>query len=132
VSERPSPHDIDSSVTWRAALLGRCARCGEGRLFRGPASLALAPGCDRCGLDYAFADSGDGPAVFAILILGVVLLGAALVAEFRYGLPVWGHVVLWSLVTPILALGLLRVLKGGLIALQFRHGAEEQRFDNRG
>ena len=37
----------------------RCPRCGQGRLFAG--FLTLAPACDRCGLDYSFVDSGDGP-----------------------------------------------------------------------
>ena len=43
-------------------LAGRCPRCGDGKLFSG--FLTVAPRCDVCGLDYAFADSGDGPAVF--------------------------------------------------------------------
>ncbi len=59
-----------------AGLKGRCPRCGQGALFR--SGLALREKCDRCGLSYAFADSGDGPAVFAILILGFLVLGAAL------------------------------------------------------
>ena len=48
-----------------------------------PAGLVLRETCDRCGLDYAFADSGDGPAVFAIFILGFLVLGGALLAEFK-------------------------------------------------
>ena len=44
---------------------GRCPRCGNGHLF--PASSTLAPRCDVCGLDFAFADAGDGPAVFVTL-----------------------------------------------------------------
>jgi uncharacterized protein (DUF983 family) len=35
--------------------------------------------------------------------------------------------VLWGLVTPILALGLLRLLKSTLIVLQWKHKAEEGR-----
>ena len=66
-------------------LSGRCPRCGKGRLFRG--FLTLAPRCERCGLDYSFADSGDGPAVFVILIAGFVVVGAALVVEMLYEPP---------------------------------------------
>ena len=72
----------------------RCPRCGEGALFR--RGLTLRENCDRCGLSYAFADSGDGPAVFAILILGFLVLGGALLVEFRLDPPVWVHVVLWG------------------------------------
>jgi len=89
--------------------------------------LSLQSSCPTCGLDYRFADSGDGPAVFAIFILGFLGLGGALIVEFRFEPPLWVHVVLWGVLLPVLALGLLRVLKATLIALQFRHKAEEGR-----
>ena len=106
-----------------------CPRCGRGRLFAGPLSLTLAPRCARCDLDYAFADSGDGPAVFGIFILGFLVLGAALLVEFKLGPPVWVHMLLWGPVTFALAFLLLRLLKATLIALQFRHAAGEGRLD---
>jgi uncharacterized protein (DUF983 family) len=108
-----------------AGLRGRCPRCGGGALFRN--GLVLRQRCESCGLDYAFADSGDGPAVFAIFILGFLILGGALLLEFRVGPPVWVHVVLWGIATPLLAFFLLRVLKATLIALQYKHKAEEGR-----
>ncbi len=101
-----------------AGLKARCPRCGEGALFR--SGLILREKCERCGLDYAFADSGDGPAVFAIFILGFLVLAGALIVEFRIGPPVWVHVALWGVLTPLLAFGLLRVLKASLIALQYK------------
>jgi uncharacterized protein (DUF983 family) len=119
-AEPPSISALASG--WR----GRCPRCGQGRLFaRG---LGLRNACDRCGLNYAFADSGDGPAVFAIFILGFLILGGALVVEFKFAPPVWLHIVLWALITPLLAYGLLRILKATLIALQYKHKAEQGRF----
>ena len=108
-----------------AGAQARCPRCGKGRLFRN--GLMLRPSCEGCGLDYAFIDTGDGPAVFAILILGFVVLGGALFVEFRYEPPVWVHVVLWGILTPTLAFLLLRYLKATLSALQFYHKAEEGR-----
>ena len=113
---------------FEAALKGRCPRCGQGPLFAGPLTLALSPRCSRCDLDYGFIDSGDGPAVFAILLLGVLVLGAALLVEFKLGPPAWVHVVLWGPVTFALAFGLLRLLKATLVGLQFRHKAGEGRF----
>jgi len=89
--------------------------------------LELREGCDKCGMSYCFIDTGDGPAVFAIFILGFVVLGLALYVEFTYEPPAWVHVVLWGAFTPLIALILLRVLKAGLIALQFKHKAEEGR-----
>ena len=84
-----------------AGLKGRCPRCGEGALFR--RGLVLRETCERCGLSYAFADSGDGPAVFAIFILGFLILGGALLVEFRLNPPVWVHFALWGIATPLLA-----------------------------
>jgi uncharacterized protein (DUF983 family) len=109
-----------------AGLRGRCPRCGLGALFR--RGLVLREKCEDCGLSYAFADSGDGPAVFAIFILGVLILGGALLVEFKLGPPVWVHVLLWGILTPLLAFFLLRILKATLIALQFKHKAEQGRF----
>lgn len=106
-----------------AGAMARCPRCGQGPLFR--SGLVLRESCPRCGLDYRFADSGDGPAVFAIFILGCLVLGAALLVEFRLQPPVWVHVVLWGVLTPLLAFFLLRSLKGLLIALQYKHAAGE-------
>jgi uncharacterized protein (DUF983 family) len=89
--------------------------------------LELRDKCENCGLSYRFIDTGDGPAVFAIFILGFVVLGMALYVEFTYEPPVWVHIVLWGALTPLIALVLLRFLKGTLIALQYKHKAEEGR-----
>ena len=110
-----------------AGLIGRCPRCGKGPLLE--RGLAVRQRCPACGLSYAFADSGDGPAVFVILILGALTLGGALILEFRYEPPVWVHVVVWGLFIPLVAVGMLRILKGVLINLQYAHKAEEGRFD---
>lgn len=123
-----STHKLVAS-TFEAAVKGRCPRCGQGPLFGGPLTLSLLPRCDHCNLDYAFIDTGDGPAVFAILILGFLVLGGALLVEFNVGPPLWVHVLLWGPITLVLAFGLLRLLKSTLIALQFRHKAGEGRLD---
>jgi len=109
-------------------LRGRCPRCGEGRLFNG--YLSVPPRCAACGLDFSFADSADGPAVFAILIVGAIVAGAALLTEIAYSPPLWLHFVLWIPLVLVLSLGLMRPLKGVLIALQYHHRAEEGRLSD--
>lgn len=109
----------------QAGLGGRCPRCGEGRLFR--AVLNLREACDRCGLDYRFIDTGDGPAVFGIFILGFLGLGGALIATLGYDVPQWIALPAVIVILPVVALGLLRFLKGALIGLQFKYKAEEGR-----
>src|SRR5260221_14640127 len=71
----------------------RCPRCGRGRLFTG--FLTLAPACESCGLDYGFADAGDGPAGFVILIAGFLVVGAAVIVEAGWRPPYWVHAPLW-------------------------------------
>jgi uncharacterized protein (DUF983 family) len=110
----------------KAGLLCRCPRCGEGPLFVNV--LNMRERCSSCGLDYKFVDTGDGPAVFAIFILGFLCMGGALIAEFKFGVPWWAHVLLLGILTPLIAVFLLRFLKATLIALQFKHKAEEGRF----
>lgn len=106
-------------------LGARCPRCGEGRLF---ASL-LKPvrHCTVCGLDMSFAEEGDGPAVFAILILGFVVAGLALAFEKVAQPPLWLHIVIWLPVIFALSIWALRAIKGIMIATQYRTGAAEGR-----
>jgi uncharacterized protein (DUF983 family) len=103
----------------RAALGCRCPRCGKGRLFAG--LLSVRATCETCGLDLSAQDAGDGPAVFVILFLGLIVVGLAAVVEIRFAPPIWVHLLLW---TPLIVGGailMLRPLKAGLIALQYRH-----------
>ena len=107
------------------ALKGCCPRCGNGSLFAG--FLALRPHCESCGLDLAFADSGDGPAFFVMSIVGIVVVALALWAEFAYEPPLWLHMVVWSGLSIVLSLALVRPAKGLMVALQYHHKAEEGR-----
>ncbi len=110
-----------------AGFLGRCPNCGEGPLFEG--FLKVSPTCEACGFDLAKADSGDGPAVFVILIAGFIVAFAALITEFAVHPPVWVHMLLWLPATLIICLALLRPTKGLLLAAQFKNKASEARND---
>lgn len=112
---------------YAAGLKCRCPRCGEGKLFDG--FIDLNKRCGRCGLDYGFADAGDGPAVFVILIAGFLVVGLAVVVEFVWRPPYWVHAMLWIPLVLIVTLGLLRPLKALLIALQYHHKAAEGRIE---
>lgn len=113
----------------RAGLGGRCPRCGEGKLFDG--FLAVGKQCNNCRLDYAFADSGDGPVVFVILIIGFIVVGLALWMEVTHNPPLWFHFLLWIPLTLVLALSALRMIKGLLIVLQYRNKAAQGLRDER-
>jgi uncharacterized protein (DUF983 family) len=106
-------------------LRGRCPQCGEGALFSG--FLTMRPRCESCGLDYGFADAGDGPAIFVILLGGFVVVFAALIVEILYRPPFWLHAALWLPLILLVTLLPLRLIKGLLIDLQYHHKAQEGR-----
>ena len=102
-----------------AGFYGRCPRCGVGRLFHG--YLDVAERCEHCGLDLRAHDSGDGPAVIIIFVLGFLVVPLALLLEASIEPPYWVHLVLWPPVILGLALGRLRPIKGFFVAQQYRH-----------
>lgn len=91
--------------------------------------LTVAERCGVCSLDYSFADAGDGPAVFVILIIGFIVVGLALWLDVSYSAPLWLHFILWPPLIVVLSLAALRLIKGLLIAQQFRTKAAEGRWD---
>lgn len=107
-----------------AALLCRCPRCGQGKVLQG--WLAVAPRCNRCGLDLRGEDVGDGPAALVILVLGAIVVAGAVLLEVKVEPPIWVHLLIWIPVTLAGTVFLLRALKAWLIAQQYRHHLLEQ------
>ncbi len=106
-----------------SGLTGRCPSCGQGHLFNG--FLRVASSCERCGQGFGGQDSGDGPVAFIVLIVGFIVVGAALIVEVKYGWPIWLHMVVWLPLALVLTIGLMRPLKGLLIAIQYRHRTDD-------
>ena len=104
---------------------GLCPQCGAKTLFSGWTSFA--PNCRVCGLDLATFNVGDGPAAFLTLILGAVVVILAITLELTLGPPFWVHMLLWIPFTAIAVIGSLRLAKGALISLEYRHAAAEGR-----
>ena len=114
----------------QVGLRGCCPRCGEGKLF----VSILKPGstCINCGLDYSFIDSGDGPAVFVILIIGFIVTAMAMALQTSLSPPIWVHMLLWIPLILILSIWGLQFAKGIMIALQYKTQAEQGALDNSG
>jgi uncharacterized protein (DUF983 family) len=93
-------------------------------LFTGWVKFARA--CSQCGLDFDSFNVGDGPAAFLILIVGAIVVVAALVVDGAFEPPWWVHLV-WIPVTAGLTIGGLRVAKAWLIGQEYRHRAREGR-----
>ena len=110
---------------WKTGLQGRCPKCGEGPLYAG--FLRLNHHCEACGLDMRRFDAADGPAFFAMSIVGLLVAFAALFMEVAVRPPVWVHLILWFPLAVVLCLLLLRPIKGVMVAQQYRHRAAEAR-----
>jgi uncharacterized protein (DUF983 family) len=102
----------------QVALGCRCPRCGKGKLYTG--ILTVTPVCAVCGLDLSKQDAGDGASVFVILILGALIVLLGVIVDHLFEPPLWVHAILWTPTTIIGAVLMLRPLKAGLIAQEYR------------
>lgn len=105
----------------KKAMWCKCPSCFVGALYKGPWSLTLCDKCESCGLDYSKNDSGDGPAVFLIFILGALLVPLAIAVEFIFEPPAWFHAVFWAVLAIFMTIAVMRPLKAYIMALQFKH-----------
>ena len=109
--------------TVTAALRGLCPRCSAGGLLSG--AVRFSDRCAQCHLDFAQFNVGDGPAAFLILIVGAIISALAITVELKFDPPFWVHPLLWIPLTLALVLGLLRIAKAALLALEYRNRARE-------
>lgn len=110
----------------RSALRGRCAACGEGRLFK--SYLKLKDKCDHCGQDFSRADTADGPSFFVGWFILIVftpflfMLGMAKLAVWAKAVGLAVTIVLLVAVT----LWLLPLAKAILCNLQIHHNSGQR------
>ncbi len=108
-------------------IKSKCPRCGRGKLFSG--YLTVAKSCNVCGLDFSFADAGDGAAWFVMLFACVFGVGSILGVEVAYQPLWWVHVLIAIPILIVIPTLLLRPMKGVLLAQQWRMNASEGRLD---
>ena len=96
----------------------RCPRCHKGALFSG--LLTVVDQCGACGLALREHEQGDGPAVFAILIIGTLVGVFATVVEVKFAPPYWVHAALWIPFVIVGSLIALRLLKAALISAHYK------------
>jgi uncharacterized protein (DUF983 family) len=105
-----------------AGARGRCPNCGGGPLFEG--FLRVRPACAACGFDLSASDSGDGPAVFVIIIAGFIAVFGAMFTMIAWPeAPIWTPLAIWVPAAAILCLALLRPMKGLMVAAHVRNRA---------
>lgn len=87
--------------------------------------LTVRERCRACGLNLSQHDTGDGPAVAVILLLGAIIVGLAFWVEFKFEPPLWVHAILWPSLTFPLAILMMRPFKAALLAQQYLHRKSE-------
>jgi uncharacterized protein (DUF983 family) len=98
--------------------LGRhCPSCGTGALYR--AYLKINPVCPQCGTDLETYRADDAPAYFTIAIVGHIIVPAMLILEQAAAPPSWFHMALWLPLTLALTLGLLPLVKGAVMGVNW-------------
>ncbi|MEP3890214.1 MAG: DUF983 domain-containing protein [Hellea sp.] len=110
-------------------LRGKCPQCGEGTLFKG--FLTFADRCEACHADFSIEDAGDGPTVFVIFIVGIFIVPMALGFSMVVDAPMWLTFVIWIPIIIIVSLYLLRLLRGVMFNLQWKHDALEHKASKR-
>lgn len=107
----------------RRGWSGRCPRCGEGAIFNG--FTAVAAECPSCGEAMHHHRADDFPPYATIFIVGHIVVPAMWFVEKTWRPDLWIHAALWVPLTVVLAIALLRPLKGTIIGLQwalYMHG----------
>ena len=106
-----------------AGLTCRCPACGKGPVFTG--FLKLRSRCDACGVDMSRVQSGDGPVVFILLIVGAIGCGGLLYTELTFHPAIWIELSIWIPVTVALSIAAMRPFKSVMIAAQYHFKAAE-------
>ena len=94
-------------------LMGRCPVCGKGRIFDG--FLRVVAQCEQCGAPLGLARADDAPPYFTILIVGHIVIPAMLITQKLYDPSNWTLSAIFLPLTLVLALGLLRPIKGATV-----------------
>jgi uncharacterized protein (DUF983 family) len=96
-------------------LLGRCPACGKTHIFNG--FLRVVSECKSCGAPLGLARADDAPPYFTILIVGHIVVPLLYTVDRMNEPPLWLMSAIFVPLTLILALGLLRPIKGGTVGL---------------
>lgn len=104
---------------WRG-IRGRCPNCGKGHLLH--KYLKVHESCSMCGEELHHHRADDFPAYLVVAIVGHIVMPSLLWVEIHFAPPYWVHMAIWLPLTLVLALGLLPLVKGAIVALQWHIG----------
>ena len=110
-SERTISHAIING------LQCKCPNCGEASLFQG--FTTVKDSCDNCSQELFHHRADDLPPYLNILLVGHVMV-SILIVSMNYELfGMWTTAIGGSLIAVIMALALMRPIKGMVVGLQW-------------
>lgn len=119
LTKTPAIREPDRRPLWQALTRGaacRCPNCGKGQLFQG--LLKVRPACGKCGEELIHHRADDFPPYVTMVLVGHVIVFAMLHLEMTVGPD--PLIYLWFVpAAVVLALALLRPVKGAIVALQW-------------
>lgn len=98
-------------------LRGRCAACGEGRMFG--RFLKPVSACASCGAAWDQHQADDLPAYLVILLLGHILVPLMIEVNSALSIPLGWQALIWPTLAALLAVAMIQPVKGAVIALQW-------------
>ena len=123
------PSRTEAAVPWPVpplltamgrGFIGLCPACGKSHAFKG--FLTVVPECPVCGAPLGQARADDAPPYFVVFAVGHVVVPLLFWMETAMHPPLWVHAAVWLPVSGLLALGLLRPIKGATLGLMLRLG----------
>jgi uncharacterized protein (DUF983 family) len=100
-----------------------CPACGQTALFTG--YLTVARGCSRCGAPLGLYPSDDAPPYITILLVLHIVVPLLLVLEQTTDLQLWVYGAIVLPLATILTIVVLPLVKGGMIGVLFKLGADK-------
>ena len=119
-TNRPLPTSI-----WRG-VRGKCPSCGEGAVFE--SGLSIIAQCSVCHENLFHHRADDLPAYLNVFITGHIVVAAMMLIFIAGWFSTWTLMALSIAAAIILAVGLLRPLKGLVVGAQWAlrmHGFDE-------
>ncbi len=127
----PGPDDADRAWLARQTLpklplllarggLGRCPVCGQSRLFAG--YLRVVEHCASCAAPLGAVRADDAPPYFTIFITAHLIIALVVVTGQHTRLPVWSMIAFFLPLTVVIAMLLLRPVKGATVGIMLKLG----------
>jgi len=95
--------------------LGRCPACGKSHLFNG--FLKVVANCGYCDAPLGLARADDAPPYFTIFVVGHIVVPLMMYVDRSHQPSTMTMAAIFLPMTLLLALTLLRPIKGGTVGL---------------